>query len=219
MTDVDVKNSSDQGSKENTQSGKSILRRGTESSPSRETHRFGSGLNPEEFFYSNPFTFMRRMSEEMDRTFGQFFGQAGAGTRGWYPEMEITEHDNKLHIQTDLPGLRPEDVKVEITSDKLTISGERKSEKEHRLGGAYRSERRYGEFYREIALPEGVSADQAKAQFHDGVLEITVPVPQQASNRRQIPIQTGETVSTPAKAPGSAESTRQAATAKAGGAA
>jgi HSP20 family protein len=216
MTDVDVKNSSDQSSKQGTQSGTSLSRRGTESSPSRETHRFGSGLSPEEFFYSNPFTLMRRMSEEMDRTFGQFFSNAGAGTRSWYPEMEIAERDGQLHIQTDLPGLRPEDVKVEITHDKLTISGERKSEREHKVGGAYRSERRYGEFYREIALPEGVNGDQAKAQFHDGVLEVTVPVPQQASNRRQIPIQSGEMAATPAKGPGSAESTRQTTAAKAG---
>jgi HSP20 family protein len=216
MTDVDVKNSSDQSSRENTQSGTSLLRRGRESSPSRETHRFSSGLSPEEFFYSNPFSLMRRMSEEMDRTFGQFFSNAGGGTRSWNPEMEIAERDGQLHIQTDLPGVRPEDVKVEITHDRLTISGERKSEREHKVGGAYRSERRYGEFYREIALPEGVNGDQAKAQFHDGVLEVTVPVPQQASNRRQIPIQSGETAATPAKGPGSAESTHQTTAAKAG---
>jgi len=170
-----------------------------------------------EFFLDNPFTLMRRMSEEMDRTFGQFFGQKRGGTGGWYPEIEVTERDGQLHIQTDLPGLRPEDVKVEITGDALTISGERKSEQEHRIGRAYRSERRYGEFYREIALPEGVSADQAKAQFHDGVLEITVPVSEQASNRRQIPIQASETAGSPAKRPGSAESTRQTTAAKASG--
>lgn len=160
---------------------------------------------------------MRRMSEEMDRTFGQFFGQSGGRGRQWHPELEITEKNGKFCIQTDLPGLRPDDVKVEITGDRLTISGERKSENENREGGTYRSERRYGQFYREIALPEGVKAEEAKANFHDGVLEITLPIPQQTSNRRQIPIQTGEAAGQ-AKGPGS-ESSRQTTTAKAGGAA
>jgi HSP20 family protein len=206
MANVDVKNqSSDQISKENAQRGETNLQR----------QYGGAGLA--EFFNDNPFTLMRRMSEEMDRTFGQFFGQKRGGAGGWYPEVEITERDGQLHIHTDLPGLRPEDVKVEITGEKLTISGERKSEQEHRIGRAYRSERRYGEFYREIALPEGVNADQAKAQFRDGVLEITVPVPERASNRRQIPIQAGESGGAPAKGPGSAESTRQTTAAKASG--
>jgi HSP20 family protein len=215
MADVDVKNqSSDQTSKENAQRGDTSLQR---QQSSWLNPRLNQGLSPTEFFHSNPFTLMRRMSEEMDRTFGQFFGQRGGGASGWYPEIEVAERDGQLHIQTDLPGLRPEDVKVEITGDALTIRGERKSEQEHREGKAYRSERRYGEFYREIALPEGVSADQAKAQFHDGVLEITMPVPQRASNRREIPIQAGDAAGTPAKRPGSAESTRQTTAAKAGG--
>jgi HSP20 family protein len=215
MTDVDVKNSSNQSSKENTQAGKGLARRSSELPSSRESYPFGSRLSPEEFFYGNPFTLMRRMSEEMDRTFGQFFGQSAGRSGHWYPELEITEADGKLRIQTDLPGLRPEDIKVEITGDRLTISGERKSEQEHRAGGTYRSERRYGEFYREITLPDGVTAEEAKAQFHDGVLEITVPAPQQANKRRQIPIQSAETRGQ-AKGPGS-ESGRQATTAKASG--
>jgi HSP20 family protein len=160
---------------------------------------------------------MRRMSEEMDRTFGRFFGQTTSGAGGWYPAVEVTEHDGQLHVQAELPGLRPEDVKVEITDDVLIISGEKKSEQQHRIGNAYRSERQYGEFYREIPLPEGVSADQANAQFRDGVLEVTVPVPQQASNRREIPIQTAEAIGTPAKGPGSAGSVHQTTAAKAGG--
>jgi len=145
---------------------------------------------------SNPFTLMRRMSEEMDRTFGQFFGETRTGSGSWYPAIEVAERDNQLQVHAELPGLNPEDVKVEITDDSLIIRGERKSEYENRSGGAYRSERRYGQFYREIALPQGVSADQAKAQFRNGILEISVPLPQQASGRREIPITTGEATGT-----------------------
>jgi HSP20 family protein len=135
------------------------------------------------------------MSEEMDRTFGQFAGGTSMGGGSWYPAIEVAERDNQLQVHAELPGLNPEDVKVEITDDALVIHGEKKSQREHQIGGAYRSERRYGQFYREIALPPGVSADQAKAQFRNGVLEISVPLPQQASGRREIPISTGEATS------------------------
>jgi HSP20 family protein len=140
---------------------------------------------------------MRRMSEEMDRTFGQFFsGEGRTGAGSWYPAIEVAEQNNQLQVHAELPGLNPEDVKVEVTDDALILRGEKKSQREHQIGGAYRSERRYGQFYREIPLPQGVNADQVKAQFRNGVLEISVPLPQQASGRREIPISTGEATGT-----------------------
>jgi HSP20 family protein len=221
MADVKVKNqSSNQTSKENTQAEGTGLQRqqsGAGLSRSRGMDPFGFSWNPAEFFNTNPFTLMRRMSEEMDRTFGQLFGQTSSGAGSWYPAVEVTEHEGQLHVHAELPGLTPEDVKVEITDDVLIISGEKKSEQEHQVGKAYRSERRYGEFYREIALPEGVNAEQTKAQFRDGVLEVTLPVPQQASNRREIPIQTSDAIGTPTKGPGSARSVDQTTAAKIGG--
>ena len=156
---------------------------------------FGFALSPAEFFSSNPFALMRRMSEEMDRNFSHFFaGQSsGHGLGIWSPAIEVEEHNGQLEVHAELPGLKAEDVKVEVTDDALVIRGERKSEREHRHGQAYRSERRYGEFYRSIPLPQGVEAEKAKAEFHDGVLQVTVPVPQQQKEkRREIPIHSGE---------------------------
>jgi HSP20 family protein len=201
MAEVDVKKSSGTQSSAGTQSSQSgerglqRQRSGSELSRSRGWDPFGFSLTPADFFSGNPFSLMRRMSEEMDRAFGGFFGQTGSSTGSWLPAIDVSEQNGQLQVHADLPGLKPEDIKVEVTSDSLILRGERKSEHEHRLGGAYRSERRYGEFYREIPLPEGANAEQAKAQFRNGVLEITVPVPQQASNRREIPIQTEESAS------------------------
>ena len=192
MAEVDVQNKS---SKQSSETNKGELQRQErDSGLSRrgEWDPFGSFLSPHEFFTGNPFSMMRRMSEEMDRTFGRFFGESGRAGGGWHPAIEVTEKNGQLHVSAELPGLNPDEVKVEITNDALVIHGERKSEHEHHLGRAYRSERRYGQFYREIGLPEGVNSDQAKAEFRNGVLEISMPVAEQASKRRQIPIDTGE---------------------------
>lgn len=147
-------------------------------------------LSPSEFF-TNPFSSMRRISDEMDRAFGHFLGQGGSETMAGFPAIEIAEHDGNLCVQADVPGLKPEDVKVEVTEDSLIIRGERKSEHEHRDQNTYRSERHYGSFYRQIPLPQGANTEQAKANFTNGVLEISVPVSQEASKRREIPVTAG----------------------------
>ena len=153
-------------------------------------------LNPREFFSANPFSLMRRMSEEMDRIFGEFgFGRGQSEGSAWSPAIEVAERGGNYVVHAELPGLKPEDVKVELTDDALIVHGERKSEHEETRSGVRRSERRYGQFYRSIPLPEGVNAEQVRAKFENGVLEITVPVPQQQSNRREIPIQTGSSAS------------------------
>jgi len=135
---------------------------------------------------TNPFALMRRMSEEMDRMFSGSV-ESGDGS-SWVPAVEVTERDNNLLVRADLPGINQNDVKVEVTPEGLTIQGERKREHEERGAWGYRSERSYGSFYRTIPLPKEASIEDAKAAFNDGVLEVTVPIPEQQNRRRQIPI-------------------------------
>ena len=151
------------------------------------------GFTPGEFL-SNPFSIMRRMHEEMDRVFSDAFGGRqsfaglGGGLSSWAPVVEVSEKDNQVTVCAELPGLKPEDVKVEITDDAVVIQGERKQEHEEKQEGRWHSERRYGQFYRTIPLPEGAKADEARADFKNGELKVTVPVQRPQSKRRQIPI-------------------------------
>lgn len=146
-----------------------------------------------DFFTASPFSLMRRMREEMDRNLAGFFsGGQTSGGGSWYPAIEVAQRNGQLQVHAELPGLKPEDVQVEISDDALIIQGERKYRNEDRSGGAYRSERRYGRFYREIPLPEGANAEQAKARFDNGVLEIDLPISEESSRRRTIPVTAGE---------------------------
>jgi len=102
---------------------------------------------------------------------------SSVGANPWAPDIEMSHHDNELVVRADLPGLKKNDVKVDVREDGIVIQGERRHEQESERSGFYRSERSYGSFFRTIPLPEGVMVDQAKASFTDGVLEITMPAP------------------------------------------
>jgi HSP20 family protein len=160
---------------------------------------YGPGIfsvSPGEFFTMSPITLMRRFTEDIDRAFSRFSGNAGRGSGqedfNWIPAVEVRQSGNNLLIHADLPGLSENDVKLEATEEGLVIEGERKQEHSREEGGWHHSERAYGRFYRLIPLPENARVDEARANFHNGVLEVTVPVPVSESKRRQIPIGTGE---------------------------
>lgn len=154
-----------------------------------------------------PFSLMRRMMDDMDRLF-ENFGGAGVGRTGlgltpffggafdtdpwsglarasWAPQVETFRRGDSFVVRADLPGLNREDVNVEVENDTLTITGERRDEHEEDRDGYYRSERSYGQFYRAIPLPEGVNGEQCEATFKDGVLEVTLPAPKSAEQRRK----------------------------------
>lgn len=149
----------------------------------------------------NPFRTLERFADEMDRLFDDFgFGRAlgprvssRAALSPWQslssewqtftPDVEVFHRDNELVIRADLPGLSRDDIKVDVTEDRVTIQGERKRGHEEKREGFYRSERAYGSFSRIVSIPEGTITDQAKATFKDGVLEITMPAPPEQVRR------------------------------------
>jgi HSP20 family protein len=150
----------------------------------------------------HPFSMLDRFAEEMDRVFEDFgFGRswltprwgrswsnAGLSNAMWSPQIEVSQRNNELTVRADLPGIKKDDIHVELTDNDLTISGERRQEQETEREGLFRSERVYGSFSRTIPLPEGAMTDQAKAAFKNGVLEITIPAPPQATRGRRLEI-------------------------------
>jgi HSP20 family protein len=155
-------------------------------------------LAPGELFRLSPFSLLRRMSEEMDRVFGEFgLNRTQSGRTMWVPVVEASEQDSRFVVRAELPGVNPGDVKLEITDDAVILQGERKSEREEARRGLHLTERQYGQFFRSIPLPERGKAEEARAKFDNGVLEITVPLAEQKTKRREIPI---ESSSTPAPA-------------------
>jgi HSP20 family protein len=145
-------------------------------------------------FNMNPFTLMRRFTEDLDRAFGTVpdTGQ----TLPWSPTVEVKEVNGKFLVSAELPGLKKGDIKVQVTEDALILEGERKQEKEEKREGYYHSERSYGHFYRSIPLPEGAGLDKASAEFTNGILEVSIPVAETRQKPREVPVYEGGKVKT-----------------------
>jgi HSP20 family protein len=144
---------------------------------------------------ASEFPLLRRLGRDLDSFFDRV-GRFGVdrpftepATFAWAPDLELFERGNEFIVRADVPGMKREDVTIEITDSELTIRGERKQEKEEKDKGFYRSERSYGAFFRSIALPDGVKLDQAKATVKDGVLEVKMPLARVEPAKRRIEIQ------------------------------
>jgi HSP20 family protein len=135
----------------------------------------------------DPFAILRQMTTDFDRVFDEaafpafrwpaLRTQRFADNSAWNPQIDVFEKDNRLVTKVDLPGMKKDDVKVEVTDGQLAIFGERKREAEEKGEDFYRCEREYGSFSRAVPLPEGVKLEDVKATFSDGVLEVSVPMP------------------------------------------
>jgi HSP20 family protein len=146
-----------------------------------------------------PFGLLQQMTSELDRMFDDpwaFRWPASRLENGaiWSPKVDVLEKDNRLITRVDLPGVKKEDVTVEVVDGRLALSGERKSESEEKDKNVYRAEREYGSFYRTVPLPTGVKPEDVKASFANGVLEVSVPLPAAAKpNGQKVPIQDAAT--------------------------
>jgi HSP20 family protein len=156
----------------------------------------------------DPIELFSRMSEEMDRTFERMWSEfampgQGLATRqrrswlprnlfgrrterepqSWAPRIEAVQKGDRFIVRAELPGLKKDDVQVEITEDALSIRGERRNEQQEERDGYFHSELSYGQFFRTIPLPEGTIGESAQATFNNGVLEISMQAPPAEANR------------------------------------
>jgi HSP20 family molecular chaperone IbpA len=109
----------------------------------------------------------------------------------WTPVVEVRKCNGELVVSAELPGIRKDDVNVELTEEALIIHGERKREHTEDHNGYHRTERSYGQFYRTIPLPEGARTDQVKAELTHGVLRVSIPTPETKKQPRMVPVETG----------------------------
>jgi HSP20 family protein len=141
----------------------------------------------------SPFSLMRRMEEDMARMWSDFFGGRGMptlwGAPAFGPKIDVYETDDTVSVKAELPGVNPEEVDINATEDTVTLTGETRRQEEVDEEGYYRSERSFGRFQRHIDLPATVKANDAKATFKNGVLEITLPKVEEAKTRTvKVPI-------------------------------
>jgi HSP20 family protein len=108
---------------------------------------------------------------------GRANGSGGNGAQRWVPAIDLVETADSLVLKADLPGLTEDDVEIEVKDSVLTISGERSGKQEEKTENYHRIERSYGRFSRSLTLPEGVDPGSVKADFENGVLQVTVPKP------------------------------------------
>ena len=178
---------------------------GERSERTSDRSRSGSGdlLPAERNAGMSPFSLMSQLTQEMDRMFEGFWnrpfglgrtrdgGERGLSERRWAPELEMHEHDGQFLVRLDLPGMKREDVEVEVVGQTLTIQGERKQECQSDENGWHHTECRYGSFFRSIPLPDDVDPEQIQAQFDNGVLEIRMPAPDRTERRNRIEVREG----------------------------
>ncbi len=136
-----------------------------------------------------PFRDLERISREIEEHFPRFFGRPlFEESEEYFPRIESYIKDGSLVVRTDLPGMDPKDVEVTVLGNVLTIKGERKDKKEIKRDDYIRREVSYGAFERRMTLPEGAATDKIKAQFKNGVMEVTMPVAKEMAARK-VPIE------------------------------
>jgi HSP20 family protein len=115
-----------------------------------------------------------RELENWNERIHRFFNDLPSMDLNYYPHIDITDDDKNIYVEAEIPGGNKEDVKVTLQDNILTITGEKKKEKEEKGKNIFRSERTYGTFTRSFTLPEDINPDSIEAKFENGILKITV---------------------------------------------
>lgn len=123
----------------------------------------------------DPFVNLSSIQKGMSNFFDNNFFTKGEFSNIWSPSLDVQESNEAFLVEADLPGLKIEDINLEINKNNLVISGERKSEKEEKETNFYKKEISYGSFKRELTLPQSVDSDKISAKYTDGVLHINIP--------------------------------------------
>jgi HSP20 family protein len=133
-----------------------------------------------------PFEF-DRIRREMDRLWDSFLEgrplRRAEGGREWLPSLDVSETKNDLVVKAELPGMDPKDIDISLSNGLLTITGEKKQEKEEKDENYHLIERSYGSFTRSVRLPREVQSDKITASFKNGVLRVTLPKSEEAKKK------------------------------------
>jgi len=133
----------------------------------------------------DPFAELASFREAMNKLFEDAFSRRSLLPEAtvetvWTPAVDVYETEDEVVVKTMLPGLKKEDLEVTFSDDILTIKGETKREAETKKRNYYHKELAYGQFVRSMALPVSVKAEEAKAEFKDGILEVHIPKTEEA---------------------------------------
>lgn len=131
----------------------------------------------------DPLDVMTDLQHDLSRLFHRSL-KGNGWTRTFEPEVDVIEEKDSFLVKADLPGIKKEELDIKVEGKFLTLKAERKEEKEIKEKNYYASERFYGIFTRMIELPTDIKADQVKANYKDGVLEVTLPKTENAKAKQ-----------------------------------
>jgi len=132
----------------------------------------------------SPLDRLASFRDEINRLFDAGPGSRDTGFAGWAPVLDLYDEKDHFLVSIELPGMKKEDINVSFHDCALTVSGERKHEREGKEGQTFRSERYFGKFQRSVSLPTGVDPSKVKATYKDGVLLIELPKSEEAKPRQ-----------------------------------
>ncbi len=136
-----------------------------------------------------PWSLINLLHQDLDQIAGRRFGVAGSDSNGssvadWVPAVDIVEKKDRYVLRADVPGVKPEDIDVNMENGMLSVSGERHLESAEEDQGARRVERVSGKFYRRFRLPDTADAEEISARSANGILEVVIPKQPEIQARR-----------------------------------